>query len=153
VIDTTELNHAQHAPKAPSARRLRLLAPPPMRFRLRERRGLGLATCDLRLATLGTIPFMPVDFDISRVAHLARIALTEDELERYTEQLEQILEHAARVQALPTDGIEPTSHPLTMVNAFRSDEVTACLDRDEVLAEAPDPEDGYFRVPRILGDE
>ena len=88
-----------------------------------------------------------------RYAHLARIALTEDELEQYTEQLEQILEHAARVQALPTDGIEPTSHPLTMVNAFRSDEVTACLDRDEVLAEAPDPEDGYFRVPRILGDE
>jgi aspartyl-tRNA(Asn)/glutamyl-tRNA(Gln) amidotransferase subunit C len=96
---------------------------------------------------------MPVDFDISRVAHLARIALNEDELEQYTEQLEQILEHAARVQALPTDGIEPTSHPLTMVNAFRSDEVTACLDRDEVLAEAPDPEDGYFRVPRILSDE
>jgi len=96
---------------------------------------------------------MPVDFDISRVAHLARIALTDDELERYSEQLEQILEHAARVQGLPTDGIEPTSHPLTMVNAFRSDEVTACLDRDEVLAEAPDPKDGYFRVPRILGDE
>ncbi len=114
-------------------------------WQLRSRRRL--------LATLGTIPLMPVDFDISRVADLARIALTEDELERYTEQLEQILEHAARVQALPTDGIEPTSHPLTMVNAFRSDEVTACLDRDEVLAEAPDPEDGYFRVPRILGDE
>ncbi|GMQ85914.1 MAG: Asp-tRNA(Asn)/Glu-tRNA(Gln) amidotransferase subunit GatC [Acidimicrobiia bacterium] len=95
---------------------------------------------------------MPVDFDITRVAQLARIALSDDELEQYSEQLEQILEHAARVQALPTNGVEPTSHPLTMVNAFRSDEVTACLDRDEVLAAAPDPEDGYFRVPRILDD-
>ncbi len=95
---------------------------------------------------------MPVEFDIARVAQLARIALTEDELERYGAQLEQILEHAARVQALPTEGVEPTSHPLTMVNAFRPDQVVACLDRDDVLAEAPDAEDGYFRVPRILDE-
>ena len=95
---------------------------------------------------------MPIDFDISRIAQLARIALTDDELAGYSEQLEQILEHAARVQALPTDGVEPTSHPLTMVNAFREDEVTGSLDRDEVLAEAPDAEGGYFRVPRILDD-
>jgi aspartyl-tRNA(Asn)/glutamyl-tRNA(Gln) amidotransferase subunit C len=93
---------------------------------------------------------MPADFDIARVAQLARIALSEDELAGYGKQLEQILEHAARVQALPTDGVEPTSHPLPMVNAFRSDEVTACLDREEVLAGAPDAKDGYFRVPRIL---
>lgn len=93
---------------------------------------------------------MPVDFDIARVAQLARIALSEEELDAYGEQLEQILEHAALVQALPTEGVEPTSHPLTMVNAFRADEVTACLDREEVLAQAPQAEDGYFRVPRIL---
>lgn len=93
---------------------------------------------------------MPVDFDIARIAQLARIALSEEELDAYGEQLEQILEHAARVQALPTEGVEPTSHPLTMVNAFRPDEVTACLDRSEVLDEAPEAEDGYFRVPRIL---
>ena len=95
---------------------------------------------------------MPVDFDIVRIAELARIALSEKELEGYSEQLEVILEHAALVQALPTDGVEPTSHPLTMVNAFRPDEVIECLDRGEVLAEAPDAEDGYFRVPRILDE-
>jgi aspartyl-tRNA(Asn)/glutamyl-tRNA(Gln) amidotransferase subunit C len=95
---------------------------------------------------------MPTGFDITRVAQLARIALSEEELDTYGEQLEQILEHAARVQALPTDGVEPTSHPLTMVNAFRPDEVTACLDREEVLAQAPQAEDGYFRVPRILDE-
>lgn len=95
---------------------------------------------------------MPVDFDIARIAQLARIALSEEELDAHSEQLEQILEHAARVQALPTEGVEPTSHPLTMVNAFRPDEISDCLDRDEVLAQAPDAEDGYFRVPRILDE-
>ena len=95
---------------------------------------------------------MPADFDIARIAQLARISLSEKELEAYSAQLEQILEHAARVQALPTDGVEPTSHPLTMVNAFRPDEATACLDRDEVLSQAPDSADGYFRVPKILDE-
>lgn len=95
---------------------------------------------------------MPVDIDIAKVAHLARLALTPEELERYGEQLVHILEHAERVQALETDGVEPTSHPLPMTNAFRPDEVTPCLERDEVLAAAPSVEDGYFEVPRILDE-
>lgn len=95
---------------------------------------------------------MPVDIDIAKVARLARIALTSEELEQYGRQLGDILDHAERVQALPTDGVEPTSHPLPMVNAFRPDEVAECLDRDEVLAGAPETENGYFRVPRILDE-
>jgi aspartyl-tRNA(Asn)/glutamyl-tRNA(Gln) amidotransferase subunit C len=95
---------------------------------------------------------MPVEIDIERVAHLARVALTEEEMAAYGEQLVHILEHAERVQALPTDGVEPTSHPLPMVNAFRPDEVTPSLDRDDALAGAPDVEDGYFRVPKILDE-
>lgn len=95
---------------------------------------------------------MPVDFDIARIAELARIALSDEELASYGAQLEQILEHAARVQALPTEGVEPTSHPLTMVNAFRPDEVVDSLDRDEVLAAAPDSDNGYFRVPPVLDE-
>lgn len=95
---------------------------------------------------------MPVDIDIAKVAKLARLALTEDELEAFGLQLEDILEHAERVQALPTEGVEPTSHPLPMVNAFREDEVGECLDRDVVLAQAPDAAEGQFRVPRILGE-
>ena len=95
---------------------------------------------------------MPIEIDIAKVAALARIALSEEELVSYGAQLETILEHAERVQALPTEGVEPTSHPLTMVNGFRPDEVTGTLDRDEVLAQAPEAEDGYFRVPRILDE-
>lgn len=93
---------------------------------------------------------MPVDIDIAKVAKLARLALSDDELEAFGAQLGDILEHAERVQALPTEGVLPTSHPLPMVNAFRADEVGECLDRESVLSEAPDTADGQFRVPRIL---
>ncbi len=93
---------------------------------------------------------MPIDIDVAKVARLARLALDDEELARFGEQLGAILEHAARVQALATDDVPPTSHPLPMVNAFRPDEVRPPLDRDEVLAQAPDAEDGYFRVPPIL---
>ena len=93
---------------------------------------------------------MPVDIDIAKVAALARIALTPEELEEYGRQLGDILEHAERVQRLATDDVPPTSHALDMTNAFRPDEVTPSLDRNEVLEQAPDAVDGFFRVPRIM---
>ena len=95
---------------------------------------------------------MPVDIDIAKVARLARLALSEEQLAEYGAQLQDILEHAERVSALPTEGVPPTSHPLPMTNAFRADEVRPSLNREEVLEQAPDREDEYFRVPRILGD-
>ena len=95
---------------------------------------------------------MPVDIDIAKVASLARIALSPEELRRYADQLGAILEHAERVQQLPTEGIPPTSHPVPMTNAFRDDVVTGSLPLADVLAGAPEAEDGYFRVPPVLGD-
>lgn len=96
---------------------------------------------------------MPIDIDIAHVAQLARIALSEQELAAYRAQLGVILDHAAKVQALPTEGVAPTSHPLDMVNAFRDDVVMPSLDRDEVLSQAPDATDGFFRVPPSLDNE
>ncbi len=93
---------------------------------------------------------MPVDIDIAKVAKLARIAVSEEDLATYGAQLGDILEHAEKIQALPTEGVPPTSHPFPMTNAFRSDEIQPSLDKDEVLAQAPEAVDGYFRVPRIL---
>lgn len=93
---------------------------------------------------------MPIDIDIAYVARLARIGLTEDELSRYETQLGAILEHAAKVQELPTENVPPTAHPLEMVNAFRTDEERPSLEREEVLGQAPATEDGYFRVPPAL---
>lgn len=95
---------------------------------------------------------MPIEIDIAKVAKLAQLELTPEQLDQYQAQLGDILDHAAQVQALPTEGVAPTHHPLPMVNGFRPDEVTPSLDRDEVLAAAPEAEDGYFRVPPILGD-
>jgi aspartyl-tRNA(Asn)/glutamyl-tRNA(Gln) amidotransferase subunit C len=96
---------------------------------------------------------MPIDIDIAHVAKLARIELSEEEMAAYRAQLGVILDHAAKVQALPTEGVPPTSHPLDMVNAFRDDVVTPSLDRDEVLSQAPDATDGFFRVPPSLDNE
>lgn len=96
---------------------------------------------------------MPIDIDIAHVARLARIALTDEQLAAYRTQLGVILDHAALVQGLPTEGVEPTSHPLAMANAFRADDVKPSLERDVVLAEAPDAVDGYFRVPPALDTE
>jgi aspartyl-tRNA(Asn)/glutamyl-tRNA(Gln) amidotransferase subunit C len=91
--------------------------------------------------------------DVTHVARLARLALTDDELESLTRDLAAILDHAARVSALDTAGVPPTAHPLPLVNVVRADEPRPGIDRDEVLSQAPSVEDGRFRVPRILGEE
>ncbi|MGZ4690912.1 MAG: Asp-tRNA(Asn)/Glu-tRNA(Gln) amidotransferase subunit GatC [Acidimicrobiia bacterium] len=91
--------------------------------------------------------------DVEHVANLARLALSGEEIEQFTEQLAVILEHAQDVAALDLEGIPPTAHPAPLVNVLRPDEVRPTLDRDEVLAQAPAAEDGRFRVPRILGEE
>ena len=90
--------------------------------------------------------------EVAHVARLARLDVTEDELDRFTEQLGAVLEHAADVEALDTAGVEPTAHPLPLENVLRDDVVRPSLDRDEVLAQAPAAEEGRFRVPRILGE-
>jgi aspartyl-tRNA(Asn)/glutamyl-tRNA(Gln) amidotransferase subunit C len=91
--------------------------------------------------------------DVEHVATLARLALTDDEIEEFTAQLGVILDHAAQVSALDTADVPPTAHPLPLVNVLRPDEVHPGLDRDEVLSQAPAAEDGQFRVPRILGEQ
>ncbi len=88
--------------------------------------------------------------EVEHVANLARLALSEEELAMFEEQLSRILDHAARVTALDTEGIEPTAHAIPLVNVFRPDEIVSPLPRTEALRNAPDVEDGYFRIPKIL---
>jgi aspartyl-tRNA(Asn)/glutamyl-tRNA(Gln) amidotransferase subunit C len=90
--------------------------------------------------------------DVAHVARLARLELSEEELDLFSDQLAAVLEYAADVEALDTAGVPPTAHPLPVSNVFREDVVGDCLDRDEVLAQAPEAEDNRFRVPRILGE-
>lgn len=94
---------------------------------------------------------MSIEIDIAHVARLARIELSETQADDYREQLGVILDHAALVQSLETDGVAPTAHPLDLVNGFRADEAGDSLDRNVVLSQAPDAtEDGFFRVPPSL---
>ena len=90
--------------------------------------------------------------EVAHVARLARLSLTEEELERFTGQLGAVLEHARDVEALDTAGVAPTAHPLPVRNVFREDELEPPLDREEVLSQAPAVEDHKFKVPRILGE-
>jgi aspartyl-tRNA(Asn)/glutamyl-tRNA(Gln) amidotransferase subunit C len=90
--------------------------------------------------------------DVVHVARLARLGLTHDEIAALTDELGVILDHAAQLSALDTDGVPPTAHPLPLVNVLRPDDPRRGLPRDEVLAAAPAVEDERFRVPRILGD-
>jgi aspartyl-tRNA(Asn)/glutamyl-tRNA(Gln) amidotransferase subunit C len=90
--------------------------------------------------------------DAAYVARLARIDLTDEELDLYAGQLAVVLDHAAQVAALDTTGVEPTAHPLPLKNVFRDDVPVPSLDREEVLSQAPAVEDDRFLVPRILGE-
>lgn len=90
---------------------------------------------------------------VAHVAHLARLELTDDEIDLFTGQLAAVLEHAEDVEALDTAGVPPTAHPLPLKNVLRRDEPHHGVDRAEVLAMAPAAQDDRFRVPRILGEE
>lgn len=100
-----------------------------------------------------TLLDMPIDIDIAHVARLARLDLDDEALETYRRQLGIILDHAAKVQAVEADGLEPTAHPLGLTNAFRSDEVRPSLEREEVLSQAPEHRDGYFVAPPAMEGE
>ena len=90
--------------------------------------------------------------DVVHVARLARLSLTDDEVDLFTTQLRTVLDHAADVAALDLSPLPPSSHPIALENVLRPDEPRASLDRDEVLAAAPAVEDHRFRVPRIQGE-
>jgi aspartyl-tRNA(Asn)/glutamyl-tRNA(Gln) amidotransferase subunit C len=87
--------------------------------------------------------------DVLHVARLARLEIPEGEVARVREQLGAIIEAVGKVGELDLAGVEPTSHPLDVVNVWADDEPRPSLPRDDALANAPDPADGAFRVPAV----
>ena len=85
--------------------------------------------------------------DVLHVARLAKLALTEEELDRLGRELNAILEAVVKVAELDLDDVEPTSHPLALVNAWAEDEPRPCLPVEEALANAPERAGNFFRVP------
>jgi aspartyl-tRNA(Asn)/glutamyl-tRNA(Gln) amidotransferase subunit C len=90
--------------------------------------------------------------DVAHVAILARLRLSEGELDHFTEQLAAVLDHARDVEGLDVGDVPPTAHPFELTNVLRPDEVRPTVDRDEVLSQAPAAESGQFRVPPVLGE-
>jgi aspartyl-tRNA(Asn)/glutamyl-tRNA(Gln) amidotransferase subunit C len=93
---------------------------------------------------------MAGDFDVKYVAHLARIALTDDEREKFGAQLSNILGYIEKLNQLDVSGIEPTAHAVPLVNVFRPDEVRPSLPNAEALRNAPAGANGLFMVPKIV---
>jgi len=91
--------------------------------------------------------------DVAHLARLSRLAVTDEELDRFADQLGVVLGAVARVQDAPTADVTPTTHAVPLTNVHRPDVVTPSLPREQVLAGAPAAEDDRFRVPRILGEE
>lgn len=105
---------------------------------------------------MAAMPDTPPALTREQVAHLAdlaRIDLSDDELDHLAPQLSVILESVASIQGVAGDDVPPTSHPLPMTNVFREDVVRPGLTAEQALSGAPAAEQQRFSVPRILGDE
>ena len=90
--------------------------------------------------------------DVAHLARLARLTLTDGELDSFAGQLDAILAHVGAIQAVDVTGVEATDNPLKDVNVMRPDVVAPSLTQDQALAAAPNAVDGRFAVPRILGE-
>lgn len=87
---------------------------------------------------------------VHKVAHLARLALTPEEEQQFTTQLNGILEYVEQLSELPTDDVQPTTRAIEVVNVTRPDQAQLADNREELLSIAPDQEGDFFRVPQIL---
>jgi aspartyl-tRNA(Asn)/glutamyl-tRNA(Gln) amidotransferase subunit C len=91
--------------------------------------------------------------EVAHLARLSRLALTDDELDRFAGQLDVIIGAVARVQEVAAEGIPPTTHAVELVNVFRDDVIIPPMGAEAALAQAPAAELGRFRVPRILAED
>ena len=90
--------------------------------------------------------------DVQYVARLARLEVSGEEVDKFTLQLNSILDYMDKLNKLDTTGVEPVSHVIDVCNAFREDAVGASFTQEVSLSNAPEKQKGFFRVPRIIGD-
>lgn len=88
--------------------------------------------------------------DVEHIAQLARLALNEDEISAYTEEMNQILGYVEKLNELDTASVEPLSHPVEMSNVFREDELKPSVSTEEALRNAPQRTDAHFTVPKVI---
>jgi aspartyl-tRNA(Asn)/glutamyl-tRNA(Gln) amidotransferase subunit C len=91
--------------------------------------------------------------EVEHIAELARLKLTESELEEYTLQLNKILEYVEKLNELDTENVKPLSHPVEGTNVFREDVVKPSINSEEALKNAPSKDEEFFKVPKVIGGE
>lgn len=88
--------------------------------------------------------------DVEHIAELARLKFNESELENFTQELNQILTYVEKLNELDTEKVEPLSHPIEGYNIFREDKTVPCTPREEALKNAPESNDEFFKVPKVI---
>ena len=107
-----------------------------------------------RLLTCATLPIMTLDLDeVRHVARLARLRLSDQELQLYRAQLSSVLDHIAMIRELDVEGVEPMAHPSDLTNRLDDDVVDEAMPRDVLLALAPEVQDSFLSVPKVLDGE
>jgi aspartyl-tRNA(Asn)/glutamyl-tRNA(Gln) amidotransferase subunit C len=91
--------------------------------------------------------------DVEHIAKLAKLEFTDAEKEKFTHQLNQILEYVEQLNTLDTDNVEPLSHVIELRNVFRADEVKQGVSTEEALKNAPSKTDQFFKVPKVIGEK
>jgi aspartyl-tRNA(Asn)/glutamyl-tRNA(Gln) amidotransferase subunit C len=97
---------------------------------------------------------MPVNKnDVEKIAKLAKLKFSEEELENFTPQMNEILNYMDKLNELDTENIEPLSHPVEQTNVFRDDKLKTSVSTEDALKNAPSKDEQYFKVPKVIGDK
>jgi len=91
--------------------------------------------------------------DVEKIAELAKLKFTDDELDNFTHQMNEILSYMDKLNELDTENVKPLSHPVEQINVFREDELKPSVSTEEALKNAPDKTDQHFKVPKVIGDK
>ena len=91
--------------------------------------------------------------DVEKIAELAQLKFSEEELESFTPQMNEILNYMEKLNELDTENVEPLSHPVEQTNVFREDELKPSITTEEALKNAPAKDEHYFKVPKVIGDK
>jgi aspartyl-tRNA(Asn)/glutamyl-tRNA(Gln) amidotransferase subunit C len=91
--------------------------------------------------------------DVEKIAELARLIFSEEELENFTPQMNKILSYMDKLNELDTDNVEPLSHPVEQTNVFREDELRPSISKEDALKNAPSKDENHFKVPKVIGDK
>jgi aspartyl-tRNA(Asn)/glutamyl-tRNA(Gln) amidotransferase subunit C len=91
--------------------------------------------------------------DVEKIAELARLKFNENELESFAEEMNKILSYVEKLNELDTENVEPLSHPNETINVFRNDELKQSISTEDALKNAPDKDDKFFKVPKVIQDK